>query len=152
MSWTRLCKRIKQGLYKEVEDGATLEMPRSSFDSRYRSTNDDNDSSLGVEGGGRSIPLHQLDLQIVWQVNISRRMRWRTTQCYLATTKKSMAEVIGNKRLVHQLHAEGGSTPQFFFRAARAISYTIGWGLCEWMAWMWSSHDHTPFIHNALVS
>ena len=25
-------------------------------------------------------------------------------------------------------------------------------GLCEWMAWMWSSHDHTPFIHNALVS
>ena len=25
-------------------------------------------------------------------------------------------------------------------------------GLCEWMAWIWSTHDHTPSIHNTLVT
>jgi hypothetical protein len=120
--------------------------PHSTFDSRYRSTNDDNDSRLGVEGGGRSIPLHQLDLQIVWQVNISRSMRWRTTQCYLATTKKSMVEVIGNKRIVRQLHAEGGSTPEFFFRAAWAFSYTVGWGFVNgWLGCGLPTTTHPSF-------
>lgn len=28
--------------------------------------------------------------------------------------------------------------------------YTVGWGHNEQMAWMWSTHDHTPFIHNTL--
>ena len=25
-------------------------------------------------------------------------------------------------------------------------------GLCEWMAWMWSAHDHTPFTHSVSVT
>ena len=25
-------------------------------------------------------------------------------------------------------------------------------GIREWMAWMWSTHDHTPSIHNASVT
>ena len=25
-------------------------------------------------------------------------------------------------------------------------------GCCDWMAWMWSAHETTPFIHNASVT
>lgn len=55
--WDRVDESNKDFI-QEVEDGAVVEMPHKSFDSRHRSANINNNSSLGIKGGGRSIPLH----------------------------------------------------------------------------------------------
>lgn len=40
-----------------------------------------------------------------------------------------------------------------FFRAARTVSYIVGWDSCEHMTWLWYAHAHTPpSIHNAPVT
>ena len=40
---------------------------------------------------------------------------------------------------------------QMFFLGCPSNFADHRMGLCEWMAWVWSAHNPTPFIHNTLV-
>lgn len=64
-----------------------MEMPHSSFGSQFRGANYDNDSSAGSEGGGRSILLQQLDLQVVQQVDNRGRRKGRITTTLSSNNK-----------------------------------------------------------------
>lgn len=65
-----------------------MEMPHSYSSSQFRGANDDNDTSAGSEGGGRSIPHLNWICKLYSKLTFQGEGKEEPQQHYQVTTKK----------------------------------------------------------------
>lgn len=82
------CKKNPNVMHEIMQTSKTItiyriwRMVHSFSGSLFRGVDDDIDSSVGGDQGGRSIQLHQLDLLVVQHFDFPGRSRRKTTKQY----------------------------------------------------------------------